>query len=88
LTVERGWVWQIPINDEITSVGVVTEKDVFKNARLDYEAYFDEHTQINPDLAKAMQNAVRINEFKSEGDYSYSLENFAGDGYMMIGDAA
>jgi 1H-pyrrole-2-carbonyl-[peptidyl-carrier protein] chlorinase len=88
LTVDRGWVWQIPINEEITSVGVVAEKDVFKNARLDYEAYFDHHCQINPDLAKAMQNAVRINDFKSEGDYSYSLENFVGDGYMMIGDAA
>jgi 1H-pyrrole-2-carbonyl-[peptidyl-carrier protein] chlorinase len=88
LTVERGWVWQIPINDEITSVGVVAEKDVFKNARLDYEAYFNHHCQINPDLARAMQNAVRINDFKSEGDYSYSLENFVGDGYIMIGDAA
>jgi 1H-pyrrole-2-carbonyl-[peptidyl-carrier protein] chlorinase len=88
LPVERGWVWQIPINDEITSVGVVAEKDVFKQARLDYEAYFDAHCQINPDLVKAMRNAVRVNEFKSEGDYSYSMEKFVGDGYMMIGDAA
>jgi 1H-pyrrole-2-carbonyl-[peptidyl-carrier protein] chlorinase len=88
LPVERGWVWQIPINDEITSIGVVAEKDVFKQARLDYEAYFDAHCQINPDLYKAMRNAVRVNEFKSEGDYSYSMEKFVGDGYMMIGDAA
>jgi 1H-pyrrole-2-carbonyl-[peptidyl-carrier protein] chlorinase len=88
LPVERGWVWQIPINDEITSIGVVAEKDVFKQARLDYEAYFDAHCQINPDLVKAMRNAVRVNEFKSEGDYSYSMEKFVGDGYMMIGDAA
>jgi 1H-pyrrole-2-carbonyl-[peptidyl-carrier protein] chlorinase len=88
LNIERGWVWQIPINEEITSMGVVAERDVFKNARQDFETYFNTHIQSNPDLARAMAPAVRINEFKSEGDYSYSLEKFVGNGFMMIGDAA
>jgi 1H-pyrrole-2-carbonyl-[peptidyl-carrier protein] chlorinase len=88
LNIERGWVWQIPINDEITSMGVVAERDVFKNARQDSETYFNTHINSNPDLARAMLPAVRINEFKSEGDYSYSLDKFVGNGYMMIGDAA
>jgi 1H-pyrrole-2-carbonyl-[peptidyl-carrier protein] chlorinase len=88
LNIERGWVWQIPITDEITSMGVVAEKDVFRNSRLDVEGYFNEHIQSNPDLVRAMKNAQRINEFESEGDYSYSLEKFAGNGYVIIGDAA
>lgn len=88
LNIERGWVWQIPINDEITSMGVVAERDVFKNARQDSETYFNTHINSNPDLARAMLPAIRINEFKSEGDYSYSLDKFVGNGYMMIGDAA
>jgi 1H-pyrrole-2-carbonyl-[peptidyl-carrier protein] chlorinase len=88
LNIERGWVWQIPINDDITSMGVVAEREVFKNARQDFESYFYTHIRSNPDLARAMEPAVRINEFKSEGDYSYSLEKFVGNGYMMIGDAA
>jgi FADH2 O2-dependent halogenase len=29
-----------------------------------------------------------VNEFKTEGDYSYSQKSFVGDGYLMIGDAA
>lgn len=88
LKVERGWVWQIPITDTITSVGVVAEREVFKNSRLDLESYFYTHVNSNPDLAHAMANARRINEWKTEGDYSYSLERFVGDGYVMIGDAA
>src|SRR5262249_11792353 len=26
LPIERGWAWQIPINEEITSIGVVTDR--------------------------------------------------------------
>lgn len=88
LPIERGWVWQIPITDEVTSIGVVAEKDVFKESRLDMEGYFNTYLQTNPNLAHAMRNARRINDFKVEGDYSYSMAQFAGNGYVLIGDAA
>ncbi len=60
LPVERGWVWQIPITDEITSVGVVVEKEVFKQSKTGLEEYFKKHTQMNPDLGKVLQNAQRV----------------------------
>lgn len=88
LPVERGWVWQIPINDKITSVGVVAEKTTFKKSRMDIETYFDTHIQTNANLAHAMRNARRVNDFQSEGDYSYSMTKFVGDGYLLVGDAA
>jgi FADH2 O2-dependent halogenase len=88
LPVERGWVWQIPITDEITSVGVVAEKEVFKQAKMDVENYFQTHINFNPDLARAMHQARRINDFKSEGDYSYKMERLVGNGFLMVGDAA
>lgn len=88
LPVERGWCWQIPITDRITSMGIVAEKNVFKEARLDTEAYFEKYVESNPALARALKKATRINEFKKEGDYSYSLRKFIGNGYVMIGDAA
>ncbi len=88
LPVERGWVWQIPITETITSVGVVAEREVFKQAGMDIETYFHTHANYSPDLRHAMRNARRINEFKSEGDYSYSMTRFTGNGFVMIGDAA
>jgi len=88
LSIERGWVWQIPINDKITSIGVVADKNVLKDFKQDIEAYFEMGTKSNPDLADALRNAVRINEFKTEGDYSYTMSSFVGNGYVCIGDAA
>jgi 1H-pyrrole-2-carbonyl-[peptidyl-carrier protein] chlorinase len=88
LPVERGWVWQIPITETVTSVGVVAEKEVFKQAKMDYQNYFQTHIQFSPDLAHAMRNARRINDFKAEGDYSYKMRRLVGDGYLLVGDAA
>jgi len=88
LPVERGWVWQIPITDAITSVGVVAEKEVFKQSKMDIENYFQTHVTFSPDLARALRNARRINDFKTEGDYSYTMEKLVGDGFLLIGDAA
>jgi len=88
LPVERGWCWQIPITDTITSMGIVAEKEVFKEARLDTEAYFRKFVESNPALSRAMRDARRLTDYKKEGDYSYSMERFVGNGYVMIGDAA
>lgn len=88
LPVERGWAWQIPINERVTSIGIVAEKEVFVQSKRDLEGYFQHYVEQNVGLKKALANAVRINEFKSEGDYSYSMEKFVGNGFMLIGDAA
>lgn len=88
LPVERGWVWQIPISDTITSIGVVAEKEEFRKANKALEAYFYAQIETNENLKEAMQEATRINEFRTEGDYSYSMTKFVGDGYVLIGDAA
>ena len=88
LPVNRGWAWQIPITDRITSVGVVAEREVFQQFKSQPEHYFNTYVQSNPGLARAMANAVRVNDFKTEGDYSYILDKFCGSGYLMIGDAA
>ncbi len=85
---ERAWAWQIPISDTITSIGVVTEKTQFKEAKTGVEEFFHRYANSSPDLAHAMRNAKRVDEFKSEGDYSYSMEKFIGNGFMLVGDAA
>jgi len=88
LPVERGWAWQIPITDTITSIGIVAEKDVFRQFRGRPEDYFEHYVQSNKGLAQAMAGAVRLNDYKTEGDYSYSMNSFIGNGWVLIGDAA
>lgn len=88
LPVERGWAWQIPINETITSMGVVAERDVFRQFHGKPEEYFEHYVKSNKALEQAMAPAVQLNDFKAEGDYSNSMSEFTGDGWALIGDAA
>jgi FADH2 O2-dependent halogenase len=88
LPVERGWAWQIPITESITSMGIVAEREVFRQFRGQPDQYFEHYVQSNKGLAQAMAGAVRLNDYKTEGDYSYSMNRFIGDGWVLIGDAA
>lgn len=88
LNVPRGWVWQIPIDEKVTSIGVVAEKGVFQEARGDHASWFHDMCRSTPDITRAMENARRVNEFQAEADYSYSMKHLCGDGIVLIGDAA
>ncbi|SDW71836.1 FADH2 O2-dependent halogenase [Amycolatopsis xylanica] len=88
LPLENTWVWQIPITDTITSVGVVTQKSRFKEAREDLEGFFWKTVSSRPELLDALKNSERIRPFKTEGDYSYGMRQIAADGMVLIGDAA
>lgn len=88
LPVERGWVWQIPIYEGITSVGAVVDKETFRAAGKDYAAFFDEVVQMSTNTKHILKDATRIRDFYVEADYSYKMTEFVGDGWMLIGDAA
>ncbi len=82
------WVWQIPISEDITSVGVVTQKSRFQDWKDDREGFFWDCAASRPDLLDALKNAERVKPFKTEGDYSYAMNQIAGDSFVLIGDAA
>lgn len=84
---KRAWVWQIPITDRITSVGVVAERETFKQAKLGSEPYFLRHVHSHPELSETMRDARRVREYSTEADYSYRVSKLTGDGFLVIGDA-
>ncbi|WP_307796166.1 NAD(P)/FAD-dependent oxidoreductase [Amycolatopsis sp. 195334CR] len=88
LPIKDTWVWQIPITDTITSIGVVTQKKRFAEAATDREQFFWDFVSSRPELAEALKKAEQIRPFKAEGDYSYAMEQICGDRFVMIGDAA
>ncbi len=85
---ERGWAWQIPITNEVASIGVVTEKEVFRKSKKDVNGWFHEQVKNHPTLYEAMRGAKQVKAFEAEGDYSYSMRHFAGNGFILVGDAA
>jgi flavin-dependent dehydrogenase len=88
LPVKDSWVWQIPITGAITSVGVVTQKSRFAEAKTDWEHFFWDFVSTRPDLAAALRESTRVRPFRAEGDYSYAMRQICGDRFLMIGDAA
>jgi flavin-dependent dehydrogenase len=87
LPMSNSWVWQIPIDDDTTSIGVVTQKKNFASSRQSREQFFWQCVGTRPDLVAALRDATQLRPFKAEGDYSYAMSQIAGDRYMLIGDA-
>lgn len=88
LPMSNTWVWQIPITDTITSFGVVTQKKNFPKDKEQWEQFFWECLDTHPEVAARLHKAKRIRPLTAEGDYSYAMKQFCGDGYVLIGDAA
>ncbi|WP_199510905.1 NAD(P)/FAD-dependent oxidoreductase [Nucisporomicrobium flavum] len=88
LPVRDTWVWQIPITDTITSIGVVTQKQQFTDAHTDQDQFFWDTVGSRPDLFDALKQARQVRPLKPEGDYSYSMTQVCGDRFVLIGDAA
>jgi FADH2 O2-dependent halogenase len=88
LPIKRGWAWQIPITDEITSVGIVSGRDHHVRSGEDVEQFFKWTIDLNPTLAARMHGASRQRELRMDGNYCYRMERFVGDGWLLMGDAA
>lgn len=88
LPIRRGWVWQVPISESVTSIGVVTDREHFVHSGEKVDQFFMWAIGLNPVLAARMSEAVRLRELRLDGNYTYTMEQFVGDGWLLLGDAA
>ena len=87
LPISNTWIWQIPISDTVTSLGVVTQKKNFAKSKIDREKFFWESVGSRPLIEETLRKSNRIRPFKDEGDYSYAMKQICGDRWIMVGDA-
>jgi FADH2 O2-dependent halogenase len=87
LGLNQGWTWHIPLRNGNTSLGVVVDKEDFQKSGRDPDEFFDQLVQRSNHFSHVMRDAERIRPYWIEGDYSYSVERFAGPGWLTIGDA-
>jgi flavin-dependent dehydrogenase len=84
----NGWFWYIPLENDITSVGVVADPEYLVQDRgQDLAKIFDEEVEKVESCRWRLAGAVRTDKIYSIIDYSYRSKNFAGDGFILIGDA-
>ncbi|MGH8062481.1 MAG: NAD(P)/FAD-dependent oxidoreductase [Pseudoxanthomonas sp.] len=95
ITVERfphGWMWLIPLRDDVMSVGAVCFPEYLKQRRGDNESRSNETflmqtLQGTPSVWTRMQQAERVAPVHVTGNYSYTCARMTGPGWVMIGDA-
>ena len=84
----HNWSWFIPISDTVTSVGTVQPSSVFKDSGLAPEEFFKHQLKtLHPDLARRMSSATMVSEVWKMSNYSYEISDFAGEGFICVGDA-
>jgi geranylgeranyl reductase family protein len=84
----NGWFWYIPLEDDITSVGIVADPDyLVKNRGKDLAKIFHEEIEKCEPCRRRVEGATRVDKIYSIMDYSYRSKKCAGDGFILIGDA-
>lgn len=87
LPITNSWIWQIPITDTVTSIGVVTQKKNFATKKETREQFFWDSIASRPDLHEGLRAATQMRALRDEGDYSYAMKQLAGDRLVLVGDA-
>ena len=85
---DSGWFWLIPISTELMSVGVVLPKNLFlQMPEGSNEERLERAIADTPVVAELMRHAKREWPVRVEKDFSYSASKYAGDRWILAGDA-
>ena len=85
---ESSWFWQIPLPEDLVSVGLVGDlSDLVGGGTRDPAAVFDAYLERCPALAERLAGAERVKPVGAIRDFSYHSERMAGEGWILVGDA-
>lgn len=83
-----GWFWYIPLENDITSVGIVADPEYLLQGRgQDLAKIFQEEIEKCEPCHKRVAKGERVDKIYSILDYSYRSKHNAGNGFIIIGDA-
>jgi flavin-dependent dehydrogenase len=87
LGLNKGWAWNIPLRNGVTSMGVVVDKRDFQTSGKSDEEFFASMVARSRGFTHVMRGAKRIRPWWIEADYSYKIDRYAGSGWLLVGDA-
>ncbi|HEU4768732.1 MAG TPA: NAD(P)/FAD-dependent oxidoreductase [Pyrinomonadaceae bacterium] len=83
-----GWFWYIPLENDITSVGIVADPEYLVQGRgQDLAKIYEEEIAKCEPVRKRVAGGERVDKIYSILDYSYRSKKNAGNGFIIIGDA-
>ena len=89
-SIKDGWIWKIPLRDQISSVGVVVDRNtgiagIRNEGPLEWYQQQVQSSHLTDDL---LVQAKQIEPCTVIRDWSYRHEHLAGDNFCLVGDAA
>jgi flavin-dependent dehydrogenase len=83
-----GWFWYIPLENDITSVGIVANPEyLLKGRGQDLAKIFHEEIEKCEPCRRRVEGGERVDKVYSILDYSYRSKHNSGNGFIIIGDA-
>ncbi|MEW5986505.1 MAG: NAD(P)/FAD-dependent oxidoreductase [Chloroflexota bacterium] len=82
------WGWFIPIDQEVTSIGIVTPAAYFLSKGENKKAFLlRELKDLNHELARRTAEVQLVDEVRATPNYSFQVKDYTGKGFMCIGDS-
>jgi flavin-dependent dehydrogenase len=84
---KKSWFWFIPLSNNVSSVGVVGDRDYVLKGRGQPADVFAEELSDCPALMDRLTDAKLVSDVRTLKEFSYSTKKHAGDGWVLVGDA-
>lgn len=84
---DHGWIWMIPLRDDVMSIGAVCYPEYLKSKRGSLDEFLLRALNSVPDVNERLKNARALIPASATGNYSYSSSRMTGAGYSLVGDA-
>lgn len=84
---ENGWVWMIPLQDDIMSIGVVSTPAYLRTREGSLDEFMLLTLENLQETRERMVNANAVMPAQATGNYSYLADRMTGPGFVMVGDA-
>ena len=86
----NGWLWTIPLHTGWASVGAVVDQKAGESLlrEMGPARFLADQLAQAPHTAKLLETAQQVSGPFLVKDWSYACDEIAGDGYVLLGDAA
>ncbi len=85
--IENGWIWFIPLADDVMSVGLVQNEPSTNLWSSDPEQVLLDAINRYRFVQSRFKDAVQVSRVRSMTKLAYRTTQFCGDGWLSIGDA-
>ncbi len=84
---KEAWFWYIPLHDGTVSVGLVADNDFLLKRGGSPQQTFETEIENCPGIKRRLMDATQRGKFNVAKEFSYQVNEKAGDGWVLVGDA-